>query len=172
MRATVMNKAHDVSIATVPNATIQQPTDAVIRITRACICGSDLWPYNGGPNVAGQQMGHEAIGVVDERTDSYPAYYMINCAHPDHFEVALDGEADWAGRIRGLRANASRMSHEELDAAPELDEGDPVELGSQYAALRAGGLPNLNVMGGCCGTDHRHIEAIAAACLPIFRGAK
>jgi threonine dehydrogenase-like Zn-dependent dehydrogenase len=65
MRATVMNKAHDVSIATVPDATIQQPTDAVIRITRACICGSDLWPYNGGPNVAGQQMGHEAIGVVE-----------------------------------------------------------------------------------------------------------
>src|SRR3954447_21222069 len=65
MRATIMPKAHDVRIADVPDATIQQPTDAVIRITRACICGSDLWPYNGGPNVNGQRMGHEAIGIVE-----------------------------------------------------------------------------------------------------------
>src|SRR4051794_29225823 len=65
MRATIMPKAHDVRIADVPDATIQQPTDAVIRIIRACICGSDLWPYNGGPNVEGQRMGHEAIGVVE-----------------------------------------------------------------------------------------------------------
>src|SRR4029079_8792274 len=66
MRATIMPKAHDVRIDTVPDAAIQQPTDAVIRITRACICGSDLWPYNGGPNVEGQRMGHEAIGVVED----------------------------------------------------------------------------------------------------------
>src|SRR3954452_4752837 len=66
MRATVMHKAHDVTIENIPDAAIQQPTDALIRITRACICGSDLWPYNGGPNVSGQQMGHEAIGVVEE----------------------------------------------------------------------------------------------------------
>lgn len=66
MRATVMHKAHDVTIENVPDAAIQQPTDAVIRVTRACICGSDLWPYNGGPNVEGQRMGHEAIGVVED----------------------------------------------------------------------------------------------------------
>jgi len=66
MRATVMHKAHDVRLEIVPDAAIQQPTDAVIRVTRACICGSDLWPYNGGPNEAGQRMGHEAIGVVEE----------------------------------------------------------------------------------------------------------
>ena len=66
MRATVMHKTHDVRIENVPDAVIQNPTDAVIRVTRACICGSDLWPYNGGPNVTGQQMGHEAIGVVEE----------------------------------------------------------------------------------------------------------
>src|SRR3954453_3700229 len=65
MRATIMPKAHDIRIADVPDATIQQPTDAVIRIIRACICGSDLWPYNGGPTVEGQRMGHEAIGVVE-----------------------------------------------------------------------------------------------------------
>jgi threonine dehydrogenase-like Zn-dependent dehydrogenase len=66
MRATVMPRAHEVRIANVPDAAIEQPADAVIRITRACICGSDLWPYNGGPNVEGQRMGHEAIGVVEE----------------------------------------------------------------------------------------------------------
>ena len=66
MRATVMHKAHDVTVENVPDARIEQPTDAVIRITRACICGSDLWPYNGGPNVEGQRMGHESIGVVEE----------------------------------------------------------------------------------------------------------
>ena len=66
MRATVMYKAHDVRIENVPDAAIVEPTDAVIRVTRACICGSDLWPYNGGPNVEGQRMGHEAIGVVED----------------------------------------------------------------------------------------------------------
>ena len=66
MRATVMHKAHDVAVENLPDARIEQPTDAVIRITRACICGSDLWPYNGGPNVEGQRMGHESIGVVEE----------------------------------------------------------------------------------------------------------
>ncbi|NUR12636.1 MAG: zinc-dependent alcohol dehydrogenase family protein [Bradyrhizobium sp.] len=61
-----MHKAHDVSIENVPDAAIIEPSDAIIRVTRACICGSDLWPYNGGPNVKGQRMGHEAIGVVEE----------------------------------------------------------------------------------------------------------
>jgi methionine synthase I (cobalamin-dependent) len=73
-------------------------------------------------------------------------------------------------RIRGLRANASRMSHAELNEAPELDAGDPAELGREYADLKAR-LPHLNVMGGCCGTDHRHVEQIASACLPLFRTA-
>jgi threonine dehydrogenase-like Zn-dependent dehydrogenase len=66
MRATVMPRAHEVRIDNIPDAAIIAPTDAVIRITRACICGSDLWPYNGGPNVEGQRMGHEAIGVVED----------------------------------------------------------------------------------------------------------
>src|SRR4051812_23513815 len=66
MRATIMHKAHDVRIENVPDPAIVEPTDAIIRVTRACICGSDLWPYNGGPNVEGQRMGHEAIGVVED----------------------------------------------------------------------------------------------------------
>jgi threonine dehydrogenase-like Zn-dependent dehydrogenase len=66
MRATVMPRAHEVLIDNIPDAAIIEPTDAVIRITRACICGSDLWPYNDGPNVENQRMGHEAIGVVED----------------------------------------------------------------------------------------------------------
>jgi len=108
---------------------------------------------------SGQQLG-AAIQQVDAETGSAPAYFMVNCAHPTHFETVLDGA--WRDRIGGLRANASRMSHEELDAAPELDEGDPDELAAQYAALRDR-LPNACVLGGCCGTDDRHVAAIVAA---------
>ena len=79
------------------------------------------------------------------------------------------GDEPWAARIRGLRANASRMSHAELNEAPELDAGNPTELGREYAALRKQRLKFLNVMGGCCGTDHRHVEQIASACVPHFR---
>jgi S-methylmethionine-dependent homocysteine/selenocysteine methylase len=109
-----------------------------------------------------------AIERVDTATAAYPVYYMINCAHPTHFEHALDPKEAWTQRLRGLRANASRQSHAELNESPTLDIGDPVELGRQYAALKQR-LPRLNVMGGCCGTDHRHVEQIATACAPLFR---
>ncbi|HSS64430.1 MAG TPA: homocysteine S-methyltransferase family protein, partial [Gammaproteobacteria bacterium] len=105
----------------------------------------------------------EAIQRTDEETDSYAAYHMINCAHPTHFEHVLDDGGAWRERIRGLRANASRLSHAELDESTELDIGDPEELGGQYRELRAL-LPRLTVLGGCCGTDHRHVGAIASAC--------
>lgn len=109
---------------------------------------------------AGQSLA-DAIAEVDEASDSYPAYFMINCAHPEHFsKVLLD--APWARRIRGVRANASRKSHAELDEAPELDSGDPVELASQYRQL-AERMPWLNVFGGCCGSDLRHVTEIARA---------
>ena len=109
----------------------------------------------------GQGLG-EAIEEVDEATGGAPSYYMINCAHPTHFEDVLATDAPWRDRIRGLRANASTMSHDELDEAEELDDGDPADLGVRYAALRSR-LPNLNVLGGCCGTDHRHVAAIRDA---------
>lgn len=109
-----------------------------------------------------------AIEQVDSVTSRYPSYYMINCAHPTHFEHLLAEEEPWTQRIRGLRANASRKSHAELNESPELDIGDPVELGLQHAQLKRR-LSQLNVMGGCCGTDHRHVEQIAAACSPLFR---
>jgi S-methylmethionine-dependent homocysteine/selenocysteine methylase len=110
---------------------------------------------------SGQGLG-EAIGQVDVETGSAPAYYMINCAHPTHFESVLETGAPWVERIRGLRANASTKSHAELDEATELDEGDPADLGARYTALRSR-LPKLSVLGGCCGTDHRHVAEIRDA---------
>jgi S-methylmethionine-dependent homocysteine/selenocysteine methylase len=104
----------------------------------------------------------EAVEQVDETTGGAPAYFMINCAHPTHFANVLEGEGAWKERIRGLRANASKMSHAELDEAEELDPGNPEELAADYRALRSK-LPNLTVVGGCCGTDHRHIDAISRA---------
>ncbi len=110
---------------------------------------------------SGQPLG-DAIAQVDGATGSGPAYYMVNCAHPTHFEDVLEG--DWVNRIQGLRANASTRSHAELDEAPDLDAGDPADLGARYAALRER-LPQLNVLGGCCGTDHRHVAQIRDAWL-------
>lgn len=103
----------------------------------------------------------DAVEQIDEMTDSAPAYYMINCAHPTHFADALDGGA-WTDRVRAVRANASSKSHAELDESQELDEGDPVDLGRQYLAL-AERLRKLSVVGGCCGTDHRHVAEICRA---------
>jgi homocysteine S-methyltransferase len=108
-----------------------------------------------------------AIDRIDQATSGYPAYYMINCAHPSHFDRVLSVDEPWVERIRGLRANASRMSHAELNEACELDMGDPAELACEYAELKRR-LPALTVFGGCCGTDHRHVAAIMEACLPLF----
>ena len=109
----------------------------------------------------------EAIVQVDRATNRGPAYYMINCAHPKHFADQLVGEGAWLHRIRGIRANASTKSHAELDDAETLDEGNPIELGQQFRDL-VGRLPHLTVLGGCCGTDSRHIEAICKASLPVL----
>jgi S-methylmethionine-dependent homocysteine/selenocysteine methylase len=103
-----------------------------------------------------------AIQQVDNATEGAPAYYMINCAHPTHFEDVLADGGSWVSRIGGLRTNASMKSHAELDEAEELDEGDPADLGARHAALKER-LPAVNVLGGCCGTDHRHVDAICSA---------
>jgi S-methylmethionine-dependent homocysteine/selenocysteine methylase len=110
---------------------------------------------------SGQSLG-EAIEEVDDQTQGAVAYFMINCAHPTHFAHVLEGDGDWRGRIRGLRANASEKSHAELDEAEELDSGDPAELARQYRELQTR-LPSLTVVGGCCGTDHRHVAEICTA---------
>lgn len=103
----------------------------------------------------------DAIIEVDQQTGDAPAYYMVNCAHPTHFDHLFDSPGPW-NRIRGIRSNASALSHEELDNAEELDRGDEAELASGLAKL-AEQLPRLAVVGGCCGTDLAHIERISTA---------
>ena len=108
----------------------------------------------------GETIG-DAIAATDAATDDAPLYYMVNCAHPDHFRTAFETQEDWVWRIGGLRANASRLSHAELDVAEELDDGDPAEFGQPHADM-ADLVPNLRVVGGCCGTDHRHVGCVSS----------
>ena len=110
---------------------------------------------------SGEDLG-QAVQAVDEATGGAPTYYMVNCAHPTHVDTTLLEGEGWNHRVRGLRANASTMSHEELDAAESLDIGDIADFGARNAALHAQ-LPQINVLGGCCGTDARHIDAVRRA---------
>ena len=107
-----------------------------------------------------------AVERTDRETGHVPAFYMITCAPPTHFENAVARGGGWTRRFRGLRANASAKTHAELDEARELDPGDPVDLARRYRGLRER-MTQLSVLGGCCGTDHRHIRAICEACLPV-----
>ncbi len=106
-----------------------------------------------------------AIEATDAATDGAPAYYMVNCAHPSHFEPALSRDEAWVKRIRGVRANASSKSHAELDESTSLDIGDIADLGRRYGALTRS-FPSMRILGGCCGTDHRHVAAICEAVAP------
>ena len=145
-------------------------TDEAIGVTRAAVKAGmpvviSFTVETDGRLPTGQTL-KEAIEAVDAATGAAPAYYMINCAHPTHFEQALKANEAWIKRVRGVRANASTRSHAELDAAPDLDDGNPVELGQQYRALRQN-FRQFNVLGGCCGTDHRHVEQICFACSDV-----
>jgi homocysteine S-methyltransferase len=103
----------------------------------------------------------DAVAQVDAATDGAAAFFVVNCAHPAHVAAGLGADGGPA-RVGGLRVNASMLSHAELDEAEELDEGDPAALGADTAALREA-LPGIRLLGGCCGTDHRHVGRIAAA---------
>jgi homocysteine S-methyltransferase len=142
--------------------------DEAIGIARAAVAAGipvaiSFTVETNGRLPAGQTLG-DAISEVDARTGAAPAYYMLNCAHPTHFIDSLDSGSNWIKRLRGVRANASRRSHAELDTMTDLDDGNPLELGGQYADLRRQ-FRHINVLGGCCGTDHRHVSAIAATCI-------
>lgn len=108
----------------------------------------------------------EAIEIIEEKSDAYPIYYMINCAHPTHFAHILKESGKWKDRLMGIRANASKCSHEELDNATELDDGNPLEFGKEYQDILAHN-PQIKIIGGCCGTDHRHVDEAAKACLSV-----
>lgn len=117
-----------------------------------------------GRLVKGETL-REAVEAVDRATENAPEYFLINCAHPVHFEGALAAGEAWTKRILGVRANASAKSHAELDESTTLDAGDPADLGRRYAGLRRA-FPSIRMLGGCCGTDHRHVAAICEAVLP------
>jgi len=181
MTATEAEEYHGVQVATLDEAGVDMISAITMThvgeaagIARACArrgvpLAIAYTVETDGSLPSGQPL-KEAIREVDADTANRPAYYMINCAHPDHFRSILEVGADWTRRIRGLRANASRLSHAELDEAEELDEGNPQELAMDYASLLSV-LPNLRVFGGCCGTDHRHIEAIGLACTHVATAA-
>ena len=111
----------------------------------------------------GDSLG-SAIEAVDQATDGGPSYYQLNCAHTTHFDHVLYDDEPWIQRIQGIRGNASCLSHAELDESEVLDEGDPTEFGQQYREI-LDRMPHVNVLGGCCGTDQRHIEQVCLSCL-------
>lgn len=164
---------HAVQIGTFANTTADQVTaitmtsaEEAIGVVRAASAAGipaaiSFTVETDGRLPTGQPL-REAIEQVDAATDTGAAYFMVNCAHPTHFSSALEGDGAWRQRLVGLRANSSAKSHAELDEATELDEGDPMELGAQHAALRDH-LPAVRVLGGCCGTDARHVAAICSA---------
>ncbi|UVO29239.1 homocysteine S-methyltransferase family protein [Bradyrhizobium arachidis] len=118
-----------------------------------------------GRLVRGETL-REAIESVDGATERACEYFLINCAHPTHFEGALEAGEAWVERIHGVRANASIKSHAELDESETLDSGDPIDLGRRYLSLRRA-FPRMRILGGCCGTDHRHVAAVCDACMPF-----
>jgi S-methylmethionine-dependent homocysteine/selenocysteine methylase len=174
MDAEDAERYHAVQLRTLADAGCVQTTaltltypDEAIGITRAAtaaeipiVIGFTVETDGRLPN--GDSI-EEAILAVDDATDGGAEFFVINCAHPTHFADALP-EGESRARIRGLRANASTLSHAELDEAEELDSGDPDDLAQRYVALRRD-LPELELLGGCCGTDIRHVTAICDAWL-------
>lgn len=128
-------------------------------------CAISFTVETNGHLVKGETL-QQAIETVDHETNGSAEYFMINCAHPTHFDQALDREASWTKRIYGIRANASMRSHSELNASKALDAGNPEDLSSRYRDLRTA-FPGIRILGGCCGTNHCHVAAIAAECAPV-----
>ena len=111
-----------------------------------------------GGRLKGGETIEAAITAVDAATGAAPVHYMINCTHPTEFEPGLT-PGGWMARLGGFMPNAVAMETLDLCQLGHLEDGDPVELGQQMAAL-ARRFPHINVWGGCCGTDGRHIGEI------------
>jgi S-methylmethionine-dependent homocysteine/selenocysteine methylase len=140
--------------------------DEAVGIVRAAVAAAtpvaiSFTVETDGRLPSGQPL-RKAIEQVDAQTRGAAAYFMVNCAHPTHFAHVLEEDGPWLDRLGGVRANASTRSHAELDEAEELDDGDPVDLGARYRELHER-LPSLRVVGGCCGTDDRHVAEVCAA---------
>jgi len=155
---------HDAGVQRITALTLSYAEEAIGVVQAAAAVGVPVVPSftveTDGRLPDGTSIA-EAVEQVDAATGAGAAFFVINCAHPTHILAGLD-TGTTVDRIGGLRVNASALSHAELDEAEELDEGDPVALGRDTAALRDG-LPSIHLLGGCCGTDHRHVAEIAAA---------
>lgn len=155
---------HDAGVERVSAITLSYPEEAIGVVRAAAAAGLPVTPgftvETDGRLPSGISLA-EAIELVDDATGAAAEFFIVNCAHPAHIAAGLAGEPALQ-RVGGLRVNASALSHEELDEAEELDEGDPVLLGADNASLRDR-LPGVRLLGGCCGTDERHVGAIAAA---------
>ena len=155
----------DAGVDVITAMTMTYPAEAIGIVRAAAECGLPsvigFTTETDGRLPDGSSL-PDAIAAVDESSAGGPAYYMVNCAHTDHFSHALDEAQSWTARIGGIRANASRLSHAELDEAEELDDGDPAEFGQLHRELRDR-LPHISVFGGCCGTDHRHVQSVSRA---------
>jgi homocysteine S-methyltransferase len=175
MSAEAAERYHGAQIATFASAGVDMVgaytltyAEEAIGIVRAAVANEmpmmiSFTLETDGKLPSGQSLG-EAIEQVDAETDGAAAYFMVNCAHPSHFAAVIERGGPWLQRLGGIRANASSKSHAELDEATELDPGDPAMLAAEYRALKDH-LPNARVLGGCCGTDHRHVDSICAAWL-------
>lgn len=153
--------AHGADLVTAITMTYADEASGIVQAAKAAGIPSVIGftTETDGRLPSGQTL-QAAIEQVDAATDGGPLYYMVNCAHTDHFSDSLEDGSEWMQRIRALRSNASRLSHAELDESETLDDGDPREFGELYKGLRER-FPDLLVFGGCCGTDHRHIAATA-----------
>ena len=155
---------HEAGVDRVTALTLTYPEEAIGVVRAAAARGVPVVPgftvETDGSLPDGTPLG-EAIARVDEATGAAAEFFLVNCAHPEHIAAGLDGSPALS-RVGGLRVNASKMSHAELDEAEELDEGDPDELGRDSATLK-GSLPGIRMLGGCCGTDHRHVDRIVGA---------
>jgi S-methylmethionine-dependent homocysteine/selenocysteine methylase len=142
--------------------TVSDPAEAVgiVRAARAVGVTSVIsLTVEADGLLAGGLTLADTIEQVDYHSDGGPQYYMLNCAHPEHIQRALGNPGPWLARLQGLRPNASRRTHTELDEATDLDVGDRDEFGAQCRKLREA-VPSLRVVGGCCGTDIGHIRAV------------
>src|SRR3954468_13849047 len=172
MRATVMYKAGDVRIENVPDPSIVDPTDAVVRVTSACICGSDLWPYaDMAPSTAGQSMGHEAIGVVEDvgadvRTIKRGDLVVMPFAYSDGTcEFCHEGLTTACVHVGFFGNNGTNGAQAEALRIP-LADGTlyPLPVGEEHELM-----PSLLTLSDVMGTGHH--AAVVAKVAPGRRAA-
>jgi len=155
-------KSGDVDIVTALSLSSSQEAIGIVRAAQAAGLQSAIsFMVEKDHCLQSGESLQTAIETVDRATGAAAAYFMVNCAHPIDFGPALtDGK--WVSRVHGIRANSSKQEHSLLNTLGHLDEGNPEELAGEYASLKSR-YPDMNVFGGCCGTDFTHVRQISSA---------